>query len=105
MTRKLRLLIASLFAPKDMQVTQVTPKRKYSDIRLYVYFTMNFDYYFIEDCWGKESVIAKHLRAKFSYYSSLKNNNASDGFNTFYCNLDSGNQAKLEAYILRNFKG
>ena len=76
-------------------------RTNYSDIYLFVMYGYNYEYDFIEKVWAGS--LAEHLKSKFlMYYDRYGPNGV---FNAFYVNLDSGNQAKIENYILTNFKG
>lgn len=73
-----------------------------SQINLYVYFSFNYPHDFITRVWGS-GVIADHLQSKFNGYYDSHGSRAV--FNTFYVNLDSGNQKMLEDWIVTNYKG
>lgn len=73
-----------------------------SQINLYVIFSFNYPHNFIQLVWGSGS-LADHLQSKFNGY--YQDYGARGVFNTFYAELDGGNRAKLEQWILDNYKG
>lgn len=67
-----------------------------------IYFALNFPHNFIEQVWGEETAIGKHLRSKFNgYYSET---NTYGVFVKFFVNLDGENQQILTDWI-ENYKG
>lgn len=72
-------------------------------INKYVYFAYNYPPNFIAQVWADDANLGQHLQGKFSMYYDKYG--AEGVMNTFYVNLDSGNQKKLEDWIITNFKG
>lgn len=73
-------------------------------IHKWVMFAFNYPHGFIEEVWADagESTI-NHLSSKFS---SLYNRvGSSSVINKFYTELDAGNQAKLENWVMENYQG
>lgn len=73
----------------------------------FAYFTANFDYNFIENCWKDEPLTATHLRVKLSHYTDKENKGyvTYNAFMQFFLNLDNFNQSKLCQYIIETYKG
>jgi hypothetical protein len=72
-------------------------------VNKWVYFSFNFPYNFIGMVWEGEAMLVNHLNEKFlSLYDKY---GAAGVMNKFYTELDSGNQKKLEDWVLANYKG
>jgi hypothetical protein len=70
-------------------------------INKWVYFSFNYPHDFIGKIWADEPVLVNHLNEKFiSYYDKY---GPTGVMNKFYVELDSGNQKKLEDWILANY--
>lgn len=65
-------------------------------INKWIFFTMNYPYYFIETIWGNGTLIAKHIREKFNEYNG--------NMNRLYCELDKENSDKLLTWVIENYK-
>ena len=75
-----------------------------SPINKFVYFGFNFpSTNFIDEVWSDDPNLAKHLKDKFMQYYDKYGSNAV--MNMFYANLSSGNQSKLEDWIINNYSG
>lgn len=66
-------------------------------------FSLNYRHDFIEQIWGEETSMAKHLRSKFNSYYKQYGSRAV--MVTFYSELDNENREKLENYIINVYKG
>ena len=64
-------------------------------INKWIFFTMNYPYYFIETIWGSNTLFAKHIREKFNEYHG--------DMNRLYCELDKENADKLLTWVLDNY--
>jgi len=72
----------------------------------FVYFTANFPYDFIEQCWGVDTSEAKHFRSKLeSCQRTSKNMSHIDSgtFLAFFFELSRSNQEKLADWIEQNY--
>ena len=70
-------------------------------IRNFVYFSLNYDYKFIEKCWEYDQSLVKHLREKFHMYYGK--HGALGVMTEFFCNLSSGHQIRLAKWIDENY--
>jgi hypothetical protein len=68
-----------------------------------IMFGFNYPSGFIAKVWHNEHTLAIHLQGKFN--DAYGRQGSSAVFNSFYVNLDSGNQKKLVNWILENYKG
>jgi len=73
-------------------MTNLTDKKA---INKWIFFTMNYPYYFIEEIWGKGTWMAIHIREKFTEYRG--------DANRLYCELDKENSDKLLTWVLDNY--
>ena len=60
-------------------------------------FSLNYPHTFIEDCWGSDPRMAKHLDNKF--HDAYLRHKTSVVMLMFYLGLDKPNQEILDAYI------
>jgi hypothetical protein len=67
-----------------------------------MYFMSNFPANFISECWVDKPNIIEHLKDKFKTYSE-KYRTASQGFPSFFYDLDRENQTKLVNWINENY--
>jgi len=68
----------------------------------FAYFTANFPYNFIQDCWKDNKILMDHLTEKLNSYS--KDDCISVGsFMHFFFELDRGNQFQLIRWIKNNY--
>ena len=71
----------------------------------FVYFTANFNYTFIDECWKDEPFLIDHLKGKFiSKSGDGVCVNCGDFIHWFF-ELDRDNQLKLSNWINDNYKG
>lgn len=70
-------------------------------INKWVFFCWNYPYEFIKKVWDGQSVMQRHLEAKFNEYYKTYGSGAV--MNKFYCELDGENQQKLMAWVLDNY--
>lgn len=74
-----------------------------SPMRKYVYFSFNYPYDFISKVWADDQNLATHLQGKFDgIYDKY---GAKAAMNSFFVELDAGNQQKLEDWIQNNYNG
>lgn len=77
--------------------------QNYSAIAV-AYFMSNFTQGFIQECWGRDTVMANHLEEKFLGYS--KNHVVGAGaFHSWFMELTEDNKDKLVSWIVSNYKG
>lgn len=70
-------------------------------VNLVIMFGFNYPQGFIYKVWDGD--LANHLQSKFNGHYSTYGSRAV--FQMFYANLSQGNQDKLVAWILENYKG
>lgn len=80
-------------------------KTKANAIINFAYFTANFTYGFIDQCWKDEPHLIDHLKTKFISKSQDGIAINCGDFIHFFFELDRGNQVKLANWIDENYKG
>lgn len=70
-------------------------------INTFMFWTANFDYYFIEEVWKDRSIMAKHLRSK---WDGLAEHYGSATIYRFYFELDTSERAVLLQWVMDNYK-
>jgi len=84
------------------KTTTKLPKAQYDAMNSLFVWNFNYDHNFIEKVWGKGTVIANHLQAKFSSIYKAKGSYAAGM--VFVGELDTENRAKLFEFIVKRHK-
>lgn len=72
----------------------------------FVYFTANFPYNFIEECWGYNTMESSHMRMKLEgsqKKSGVMTHITSGAMIDFFFDLSRSNQTKLAEWIEANY--
>ncbi len=95
---------------KNLQQLQNKVNNTFENIDSIVWFGLNYNYDFIDQCWSDDKCLANHLKDKFStcteglYKMSNQNTRIGYGvFTRFITMLDNGNREKLYQYILETY--
>jgi hypothetical protein len=72
-------------------------------VNKWVYFSFNYPPEFIEMVWADDPNMIQHLTEKFGAY--YDKHGPVGVMNKFYVELDTGNQKKLEDWVLANYNG
>lgn len=76
-------------------MSNIDKKSAIYGINKWFYFCNNYDYYFIEKIWGRDTLIGKHLRSKFDHKC--------DNMDDFYAKLDTENRRRLLDWVMDNY--
>ena len=94
---------------KNLQQLQNKLNNTFENIDSIVWFGLNYNYDFIDQCWSDDKCLANHLKDKFAIceeplLNKEWNPTLSCGlFTRFLTMLDDGNRHKLYQYILGQF--
>lgn len=70
-------------------------------INTFMFWTANFDYFFIEKVWKDRPLMAKHLRSK---WSGMEEHYGSATIYRFYFELDTNERKVLLEWVMDNYK-
>lgn len=88
---------------KLIKEVMLKEESSYSPIHLFMYFGWNFPDKFIESVWEGDDHLIEHFKSKFM--QAYKSAGHKYCMFEFYSQLSGNNQAKLETWILKNYKG